>query len=63
MAEDDGGGSPDAKRRRAFTRKETLEKLKELDGNVAAAVGENDYLILSCENRFFGLFFFRCYGV
>ena len=39
--EDGGGGSPDAKRRRGFTRRETVEKLKELEGNVTAAVGEN----------------------
>ena len=41
MEEEDGrGGSPDAKRRRGFTRRETLKKLAELEGNVAAAVGE-----------------------
>ena len=40
--EDDGGGGP-AKRRRAFTRRETLEKLAELEGNVTAAVGEFDH--------------------
>ena len=43
MAEEgDGGGGP-AKRRRAFTRRETLEKLEELEGNVAAVVGEIDF--------------------
>ena len=39
MGEDEDGGVP-AKRRRAFTRRETLEKLEELEGNVAAVVGE-----------------------
>ena len=39
--EDGGGGSPDAKRKRGFTRRETVEKLKELVGNVFAAVCEN----------------------
>ena len=38
MTEEDDGGGP-AKRRRAFTRRETLEKLEELEGNV---VGEID---------------------
>ena len=42
MAEEGDGGGP-AKRRRAFTRRETLEKLEELEGNVAAVVGEIDF--------------------
>ena len=51
MAEEDDGGGP-AKRRRAFTRRETLEKLAELEGNVTAAVGEFDCFIHPCENMF-----------
>ena len=63
MAEEDGGGGPDAKRRRAFTRRETLEKLKELEGNVTAAVGENDSLIHHCEQSPILYVFCRCHGV
>ena len=44
MAEEGDGGGP-AKRRRAFTRRETLEKLEELEGNVAAVVGEIDFVL------------------
>ena len=51
MADEDDGGIP-AKRKRAFTRRETLEKLAELEGNVAAAVGEINWLIHSHENIF-----------
>ena len=47
-AEEGGRGSPDAKRRRAFTKREALERLKELEGNVVAAVGENDSSIQHC---------------
>ena len=37
MTEEDDGGGP-AKRRRAFTRRETLEKLEELEGNVVGEI-------------------------
>ena len=59
MAEEEGGGGPDAKRRRAFTRRETLEKLKELEGNVTAAVGDCFSLI----HTLIMIFFCRCDGV
>ena len=53
------GGSPDAKRRRGFTRRETVEKLKELEGNVTAAVGEN-IVNIKCFVMFWA--FPRCLG-
>ena len=36
----EGGDGPEAKRRKAFTKRETLQKLEELGDNVSKAVSE-----------------------
>ena len=36
----EGGDGPEAKRRKAFTKRETLQKLEELGNNVSLAVSE-----------------------
>ena len=59
MTGEDEGGGPEPKRRRVFSRKEALEKLEELEGDVAAAVGN----VCLYFGKHFQILTSRCNGV